>query len=437
MNPLDLSTIKYAVPAKKVTAFRLVVVEGPTKGHVFDVPTQGVRALVGTAPSCTLVVADPHASRRHFSAIATERHLEIYDLGSSNGTLVNGVRVSECACLGGELIRMGGSTLRVDTVGTVSPQDEYFDTSFGSAIGNSFVMRQVFAACERAAASDVPLVIEGETGTGKELLAENIHRASARGAAGAPLIVFDTAMAPDHALAEVLFGSEGGEPGLVEQAHGGTLVLRGVTELSLDIQRRLQRVFERGEVQRVGSPAVVHVRVRPIVLTSADLDKAVEDGLLREDLLRLLLARIEIPPLRKRREDIAPLVALFWSAFGSHEIPAGLVARFESQAWPGNVTELQAAVGQYLATGEFALGSLGAPSGQQEPGAQSFSAIFEQIMAMDLPLPQAKQRAAAEFEREYVTRVLAKHGGNVSRAAAASGIAHRYFQLINARHRKS
>jgi two-component system, NtrC family, response regulator HydG len=439
-NAMDLATIKYAVPARKILSFRLTVVDGSMKGHVFDVPSDGARALIGTAPTCTLVVTDPHASRRHFSAIATESHLDIYDLGSSNGTIVNGVRVSECACVGGELIRVGETTLRVDAdlAHSSTPQDAHPATNFGAAIGNSFSMRQVFAACARAAASDAPLTIEGERGTGKEMLAECIHRASRR--AQAPFVVFDPAMAPEHTLVHMLFGvaplgNDPGAAGLLEQADGGTLIIDGPSSLSLDLQRRLLRVLERGEIQRTGAQTVSKTNVRFIVLSDVDLEKAVEDGLLREDLLSLLSAvRIEIPPLRKRREDIAPLVALFWNMFGGAEIPAGLVARFEAQAWPGNAGELQATVARYLATGELAKANVAEV--REGAATTSFGAVFEQIMSMNLPLPQAKQRASAEFESEYVRRVLAKHGGNVSRAAAASGIAHRYFQIINARHRK-
>ncbi len=438
MKSQDLATLKYAPALTPTALFRLVVLEGPDAGKVMDVPVSESRVLLGTGGACSLRLGDPHVSRRHLALGAAADRMDLYDLGSSNGTWVNGVRVVECSVRGGETVRIGASTLRVDALGARAEEDAYSLPTFGRAVGPSRVMRRIFAACVRLAASPIPVLLEGETGSGKELLAECIHEAGPR--RERPFVVFDPSLSAPHRLAATLFGSEGsaeGPPGagLFEQAHGGTLLIDGPLDLPLDLQRKLLRAVERGELQRVGSDRVTRVDVRVVTTTIADLDKAVDEGRLREDLFyRLAGARLEVPPLRRRRDDIGPLTQHFWRALaggaaGAGGAPPGLVSRFEAMPWPGNVRELQNAVAAELVTGDLSSGS-DAPDGPEATDA------FQQVLAQELPLPQAKQRIVAAFEASYVERLLSKHGGNVSRAAAASGIAHRYFQLLKARHQK-
>lgn len=437
MKKEEVATLKYETTPTKVQAFRLVAVEGPAKGQVFEIPMSDSRILLGTSPACSLHLGDPHVSRRHVALGLAADRLELQDLGSSNGTWVNGVSVVECALHGGESVRIGSTVLRVEALGELTYQDDYLPETFERAIGPSRVMRRIFAACARLAHVTVPLLIEGETGTGKELLAECIHNHGSR--KGAPFLVFDPSLVPEHLMIGVLFGAEAGalpgpmgdvaRAGLFEQAHGGTLLLDGPVDLPLDVQRKLVRVVERGEVQRAGSAQALKVDVRVITLSSQDLDRAVDEGRLREDLFyRLAGARLELPPLRKRREDIHALFAHFWAELGgaTQPLPNALVARYENHAFPGNVRELQNAVAAHLATGELT-----------GDGPESEASVgFKDLLELDLPFPQARQQALATFEAAYVTRLLEKHGGNVSRAAAASGVAHRYFQLLKARHRR-
>jgi DNA-binding NtrC family response regulator len=394
-----------------------VVVDGPSSGKSFLVDASlESRPLVGTSPACSIRLVDQHVSRRHLALELVGDRLRVQELGSTNGTTVNGVAIVEVLLAGGELLRLGETTLRVEHAGMTEPAVSEA-TSFGRMIGVSVEMRKVFALCERLARSQVPVVIEGETGVGKELLAESIHP-------GGPFVVFDGSLIPEGMVERALFGES--TPGLFEQAHGGTLLIDEPAELDVEVQRKLLRAVERGEIQPVGSDRARTVNVRVIATSRADLDKAVDEGRLREDFyFRLAVARVEIPPLRRRREDIAALAEHFWSTLGGGEtpLPTSLLARFEAYSWPGNVRELQNAVARHLVTGDM-VGSARLSTKEPVPDDEVF----------DLPMPQARQRIIAEFEREYVSRILAKHGGNVSRAATASGLAHRYFQTLKAKY---
>jgi DNA-binding NtrC family response regulator len=302
-------------------------------------------------------------------------------------------------------------------------------------IGESPEMRSLYPLGRRLAQSDVPVVIEGETGTGKEVLAEALHEASLR--AANPFIVFDCTAAPPSLLESALFGHERGaftgalalRRGVFEQADGGTLFLDEIGDLDIALQPKLLRAIERGEVQRVGSGQWMRVDVRIIAATRRGLDREMQAGRFRDDLFfRLAVGRIELPPLRRRRGDIAVLARHFWTAIAGEgrPLPPGLVERLEAYRWPGNVRELQNAIARHVAVGELPTpeGALATDSGED---------VVERVLAMDLPLPRARAEVVEEFERRYVERVLERHGGSVSRAAAASGIALRYFQLLRAR----
>jgi DNA-binding NtrC family response regulator len=183
--------------------------------------------------------------------------------------------------------------------------------------------------------------------------------------------------------------------------------------------------------------------VRVLAATRRDLDREVQAGRFRDDLFyRLAVGRIELPPLRSRRGDIAVLTRHLWRALGGDErpMPPGLLARFEDYAWPGNVRELANAVARVLALGELAdhedTGLTTADverAGGSSSDAPPRDDTIERILELELPLPRARERIVEDFERRYVARVLKRFDGNVVRAAAASGIARRYFQILRAR----
>jgi transcriptional regulator with GAF, ATPase, and Fis domain len=233
--------------------------------------------------------------------------------------------------------------------------------------------------------------------------------------------------------------------GAFERAHTGTLLIDEIGELDIALQAKLLRAIERAEIQRIGSERVLKVDVRVLAATRRDLDREIQEGRFRDDLFfRLAVARVELPPLRAREGDIGVLARQFWKQLGGAPgaIPYEAFARFEGYTWPGNIRELFNAVMRLLALGEWAeTASPAQGQGNGQGQGQGLPATRDgddgdpiaEILRLGLPLPRARERAVQELERRYVERVLLEHDGSVARAAAASGIALRYFQLIRAR----
>ncbi len=439
-----------ASPPATAPTFALVVIAGPDAGKLLRIDgTQASRVLIGQGPVCDLQLSDRQVSRRHVAIDSHGETLRLTDLSSTNGTTVNNVVVFDASLRGGEIVSIGETSLRVDLVGRTSVTPSTQD-HFGRVIGASPEMRRLYPLCARLAASDVPVIIEGETGTGKELLAEAIHEESGR--AQGPFVVFDCTAVPANLLESHLFGHERGaftgavamRRGVFEQAHGGSLLIDEIGDLDVMLQSKLLRAIERSEVQRVGGERFSKVDVRVIAATRRDLDREVQEGRFRDDLFyRHAVSRIELPPLRQRRGDVTVLGTHFWERLGGKEaIPADLLDRFEHYGWPGNIRELHNAVARRIALGDLApveatrAGHSAAPPATATAtgsGNTSTTDVIEQTLALGLSFPAARERVVESFERRYIERVLVAHGGNVARAAAASGIARRYFYLIRAR----
>ena len=428
-------------------AWVVVVADGPGAGARVELDGgAATRLLVGTSPACDLRLEGREVSRRHASLEVAPQGLRIVDLGSTNGTTVNGVPVREAFAKPGDVVKLAGTTLRIEAGGARAFKLPT-DTGFGRLLGSSDAMRRLYPTCARLAETQVPVLIEGETGTGKEVLAEALHEASPR--AGAPFVVFDCTAVPPSLAESTLFGHERGaftgaiatRKGVFEEAHGGTLFIDEIGDLELSIQPKLLRALERSEVQRVGSNTWTRVDVRIIAATRRDLDKEVQAGRFRDDLFfRLAVGRIELPPLRERRGDVALLTEYLWKQLGGKDgaIPADAIRRFEDYPWPGNVRELHNAVARLLALGEVAIGdvsSLERSLGEPDVTQAASGDVIERILEADLPLSRARDCVIKEFERRYIERVYHRFGSNVARAASASGVARRYFQLLRARHR--
>ncbi|MDB4936902.1 MAG: hypothetical protein JWP87_3874 [Labilithrix sp.] len=398
------------------STFVLAVVEGPDTGLVITLDASGPRALLGQSPVCSLRLTDPEVSRRHASLAVTATHLQLIELGSTNGTTVNGVAVKEASLHGGEAIRVGRTVIKVQRE---APRfvELAQAASFGRVIGESPAMKKLYPVLASLAMSDQPVLLEGEAGTGKELVAEELHLASRR--KDAPFVTLDASALPTQELGARLFGSVA-EIGLVEQAKGGVLFINEIGNLPRDVQARLREIIAGGG------------DVRIIAGTRRDLDRDVASGRFADDLFFLLAGgRVELPPVRERDGDVALLAKLFWNELAESEadaaLPEDFLPRFEHYPWPGNVRELKAAVVARKTLGE--LGQAYRSEEAKDNGLDFLSAVIED----DLPFPSARERVVKEFERRYVERVLARHGGSVTKAARASGVAHRYFQLIRAR----
>jgi DNA-binding NtrC family response regulator len=441
-EPAELSTLARPLfrPTDASTDFVLTVVEGAERGRTFTVAgSQPNRTLLGSGPACELQLHDREVSRRHAALEPAGRRLRITDLGSTNGTFVDGVAIVEAFLRGGEIVRLGSTALQLDCGPAAAHPALPSRTSFGRLVGASTEMRRLYPLCERLATSTVTVVIEGETGTGKEVLAEALHEQGPR--ASGPFVVFDCTAVPSTLLESELFGHERGaftgatstRKGVFEQAHGGTLLIDEIGDLDLPLQPKLLRAIERGEVRRVGGDRPIRVDVRLLAATRRDLDREVQAGRFRDDLFhRLAVARIELPPLRHRAGDVQVLAKHFWRALGGQveELPGDLLLRWEDDPWRGNVRELRNTVARRLALGELAQTVPAAHGDDPLPDGGDF---LEGILRLGLPLIEARQRMIEEFERRYIDHTMDRHGGSVGKAATAAGVAKRHFQRIKAR----
>jgi DNA-binding NtrC family response regulator len=437
-------TVASAVTPLPSVTFRLVVEgAGAPRRLILDGRAPSP-ARIGSARTSDLVLEDPLVSRRHASVEAVGRRLRLVDLGSTNGTWVDGICVAEAFLAGGESVRFGTTVVRVEHDERSPGVELSARSSFGRVIGASTEMRRLYPLFERLARSRVNVVIEGETGTGKEALAESIHEEGDR--AAGPFVVFDCTAVPPNLLESELFGHERGSftgavssrRGVFEQAQGGTLLIDEIGDLELSLQPKLLRVLERGEIRRVGGGAPIPVDVRVLAATRRDLDRAVQAGTFRDDLFhRLAVARVELPPLRRRAGDVPLLVRHYWKVLGGdpEKLTSRLLRAWQQHTWPGNIRELRNAVARQIAIGDV----VARPS---EPPAVEPAAALEaepmrdtiaDVLHLGLPLIQARERVVLEFEQRYVAHCLAAHRGTVMRAASAAGVGRRYFQRLKAR----
>jgi two-component system, NtrC family, response regulator HydG len=426
-------------PSPLPEPFILTVVKGPEQGQSFALDgSQPSRILLGQAPACEIRLSDRTVSRRHVALDVEGGRVRVSDLGSKNGTKINAVKIVEAWVQGGETIQVGSTLFRLDRHSSGKKVALSTATSWGRMIGASTEMRRLYPLCEKLALSDVPVIIEGDPGTGKELLAECLHEEGPR--ASAPFVVLDCTAVPAPLLEGELLGyvagarpgATEGRAGVIEQAQGGTLLINEVAELDLSLQIQLLRVLERRSVRRIGADQGIETDFRLLVSTRCDLDREVAAGRFRDELLhRIAVARVELPPLRRRKGDVMLLARHFCQELGGTDqaLQQALRLGWDEHAWPGNVRELRSTVARHLALGELAE----LPVDEEPAGDETVSVdqIIEQ--ALTLPLGEARQRVVVEFERRYVRRVLDRHSGNVTHAAESAGVARRYFQILKAR----
>ena len=398
----------------RLPVFVLKIVGGEDDGSLYPLDwTRSSRVLVGTSAACDVKLADSLVSRRHLALGPQGGYLQLTDTESTNGTRVNGLRVVEALLKGGETITIGATEMRLMRTGDAQNPMQHPGSAFGRVLGRSTDMQRVFVLGTRLAKTKLPIVVEGETGTGKELFAEALHEASDR--ADAPYATLTASSAAADLMADLA------DDGIFARAQGGTLVIDEPAELPLAAQARvLQLITRAGEFVRV------------ISTTKRNLDREAEAGRVREDLMfRLVGARIELPPLRRRHGDIALLASHFWTIGGGQETPpAELLAKLHDYHWPGNVREFRHAVERAVALGEhYAL----AFTPRSDSGTEAQDDLVGRLLSMDLSLQQARAVLVADFERRYTEVALKRHGGNVTRAAAASGLTRRYFHMLRAK----
>jgi transcriptional regulator with PAS, ATPase and Fis domain len=414
----------------QVRRFRLIVIAGPDAGS--EITSTRDRTVVGTHKTADFRLEDNTVSRFHCEISLPGGVPTIMDLGSANGTMVDGCSVVQAHLRSGSIVTLGHTQIRFD-LGLdhvdipLSPRE-----TFGVMVGRSQAMRAAFALLERAAASEATVLIEGETGTGKEAAAHSIHVESGRKAG--PFVVVDCGAIPPDLLESELFGHERGaftgavsaREGAFEAASGGTIFLDEIGELGANLQPKLLRALEGREVKRVGSNSYVSIDVRVIAATNRNLRSEVNAKKFRADLYyRLAVLEVRLPPLRERPDDLPLLVDNLLIGLDAADSPEATIVRGEeilgamrSHSWPGNVRELRNYVERCLAM--HAAAPL--PVGDGD------------VVEPALPFKQARDRALRNFERRYLQELLTRHEQNVTAAARAAGLDRIYFYRLLWRH---
>jgi len=447
--------------SRRVTRYRLKELSGDGRTVEVSAPTY----RIGSREGNDLQIGDSTVSRFHLEIVATPAGYLVRDLGSTNGTWIDGLRVVEAYLRSPCTLRIGGAEVSFEALADEATIPTSAHEQFGRVIGRSAAMREVFSVLERAAASDVTILLEGESGTGKELVAEAVHRMSPRAEQG--YVIFDCAATPASLIESTLFGHEKGSftgaearhVGLFEEADGGTIFLDEIGELPLEQQPKLLRVLERREVRRVGGTTTQKVDVRVVAATNRDLAREVNRGAFREDLYyRLAVIRVVLPPLRDRPEDIPLLVERFVrdslsrDAARADQALAGISEenwqRLLKHPWPGNVRELRNFIertvalsrpGGSLDTEAFptrtpATSSPPPPAPTGTPGTPLDGDALPAV-DLDRPFIDGKADVLAAFEKSYLTSILDRHAGNISRAAAAAGLDRMYFKRLLKKYR--
>lgn len=420
----------------RVLSVDLVVIDGPSRGGRIRVT--GGAARVGSAEGNDLCLADPTVSRVHCEVRLGSDSVVIRDCGSTNGTFVEGVRLREGEVQPGASIRVGNSVFRIESAGGPSFLPVSDRTSFGELVGKSVEMRRVYAILERVALTNATLLVEGETGTGKDVVARSLHAASPR--AGGPFVPVDCGAIPENLIESELFGHLRGafsgaivdRKGVFEEANGGTLFLDEIGEAPLSVQPKLLRAIESRNIRRVGDNVERRVDVRIVAATNRSLAASANRGTFREDLYyRLAVVEVKLPPLRARSEDIPLLAQHFYARFAGAgaTLPPSFLAMLTARSWPGNVRELRNFIERSV--------SLGFVTDPSEAAGASSHAIqlrdLEEIVPLHLPLKDARQAWTESFESIYVRSMLEKTGGNVTRAAELAGVNRRFIQRLIAR----
>ena len=439
---------------------KLEVVKGDrVEAHTFD---QRDRIRIGAADENDLVIRDDTVSRHHCEIYLEAGQYLVRDLGSTNGTFVDRVRIREAWLRPGCQLTLGTTELRYaasDETFRIVPSDK---SKFQDIIGGDPKMREIYAILERIAPTDATVIIEGETGTGKEVVARSTHMASRR--SRGPFMVFDCGAVPENLIESELFGHEKGaftgavstRQGVFELAQGGTVFLDELGELQLDLQPKLLRVLEQREVKRVGGTKPIKIDVRVVAATNRDLEEEVRAGRFREDLFyRLSVVRLLLPPLRDRKVDVQPLIQQFLKVGRFNQGPDGVrrvkqisraaLDRLLEYDWPGNVRELHNVVERAVS---FADGETievrdlpdhiamprrpihETPTQSEKGPAAGAPGAPGQVPDTSGTFKDAKEDWVSSFEKEYIEALLKRNDGNISHAAKEADIDRKYFRKL-------
>ncbi len=415
---------------------QLVVVEGPDAGRA--VPLESAR-VVGSGSQADLRLVDDTVSTEHLRVTPEGARFRVEDLGSTNGTLYEGSRVEALEVGPGATLKLGRTVVRIEPTARPLEVRPSSARRFGELVAESLAMREVFAVLELAAPQDVTVLVTGETGTGKELVARALHERSPRRAG--PFVTVDCGALPESLLESELFGHVRGaftgavaeRKGAFARAHGGTLFLDELGRVSPAVQARLLRALEARTVKPVGADEERTVDVRVLAATPTDLSGAVAQGTFRADLLyRLSVVTLELPPLRQRKEDLPLLVQELLRRRGLDvsDLEGENLDRLRGHRWPGNVRELRNVLERAWVL---------------SPGAQRFSELklsfAPQVgggdglpLRVDLPFKEAKEAVTGVFERSYLRELMARHRDNLTAAAKDAGVDRKHWRSLLKKH---
>jgi two-component system nitrogen regulation response regulator GlnG len=432
----------------RLQSIRAVVLDGAERGQSVEL-TPGQSLGVGSSPDNALRLSDMTVSRYHVELTLRRSAIEVRDLDSMNGTYVDEVRVAHAFVRAGTVLAIGGTRLLLDEqqapdgAGDVSSEEDA-SAEVPWLIAKSPAMRKVAHTIARLARSNVSVLLHGETGSGKEVLARALHALSER--RDGPFEVVDCGSMAPTLIASELFGHERGaftgaqgeRPGAFERAHGGTVFLDEIGELPLELQPMLLGVLERRRFKRVGGSKERSVDVRIVSATHRDLRNATNVGTFRDDLyFRLAVARVVVPPLRERPEDIEPLVRRFAEQLSgtpnAQPFDRATLAALEAHPWSGNVRELRNVVESAVALGSL---DLDASVRAEVPGPDAAGALAtgQADALLNLPYREARAHAIAAFERAYLGRLTELCGQNASEAARRAHMDRPYLLSLLRKH---
>ncbi len=386
--------------------------------EVRRVPIGETPLVFGSGCTADVRVRDRTVSARHCEVARVGTGVAIHDLGSRNGTYVGGARVKDALGTEGTTIAIG-QTLLVCVAVDDEDEDELAEPLPGVA-GSSRAMRRIAAQVRRLAALTSPVLVAGETGVGKELIARALHTQGPRIAE--PFVAINVAALPRELVESELFGHERGaftgavtrRVGAFTEAEGGTLFLDEIGELPIDAQPKLLRALDGYEVRRVGAPGSGRrANARVVVATHVALQDSVARGAFRRDLFhRLEVFVVDVPPLRERPGDVLPIARLLLrnleNEIGRRELTPAAIAQLAAHDWPGNVRELRNVLCR---------------AADQARGARWIDAS-----SVDRALHKTRARTVVELTPATAKECLADHGGNISAAARASGVARTTFR---------
>ena len=378
---------------------------------------------IGAAPGNDLVLDDPYLSSRHVKLVVGSEGVWVYDLGSTNGTYLGEVKVGEAQWDSEQVLRIGQCQLRLVEEGKMEDLVPLVTDHFCGMVGSSSGMQKLYGALQRIAPSETTVLVLGESGSGKELVARALHQLSPRKAG--PFVALNCGAIPRELIESELFGHEKGaftgaarrHDGAFAQAKGGTLFLDEIGELPLDLQPKLLRVLESRTFRRVGGSEELNSDVRVVTATHRDLGERVRNKQFREDLFfRLFVFPLTVPALRDRMEDLPLLTSVFLKEFS----PGSSVSRLSEAAlqklmahsYPGNVRELR----------NILLRAVLCAEGKEIPAK---AVAFPQ----DFSTPEHKEDTFAgvqtleEVERKMIERALVANRWNKAKAAVSLGVA--------------